>query len=59
MEVSSTSGQRKGAVPVPPSRPFPAPYADDFDAYPVDAEARLCKTFSRNWRRFRLPLSVR
>jgi galactosylceramidase len=39
--ISSLIGQSKGSfdMPIPPSAPFPFPYADDFDSYSVDAEA--------------------
>ena len=40
--VSTVSGARKGAPasPIPPSAPFPMPYADDFASYPEDVYAR-------------------
>jgi hypothetical protein len=30
--LSTTTGQQKGAPPVPPEKPFPLPYQDDFEA---------------------------
>ena len=40
--VSSTTGQQKGGfeIPIPPGAPFPFPYADDFNSYSVDNEAK-------------------
>ena len=39
--ISSLTGQSKGsfALPIPPSAPFPFPYADNFNNYTIDAEA--------------------
>ncbi len=35
------NGQTKGSVTIPPAAPFPLQVSDDFDSYPVDAEARF------------------
>ena len=43
--LSTTIGQKKGSFssPPPPSRPFPFPYKDDFQSYPIGG---LAKYFS-------------
>jgi galactosylceramidase len=41
--LTTTTGQRKGAAPVPPDAPFPLPYADDFES---GKPGRLPKYFS-------------
>jgi galactosylceramidase len=41
--LSTTTGQQKGTPPVPPPRPFPMPYREDFEAY---APGSMPKYFS-------------
>jgi galactosylceramidase len=40
---TTTTGQKKGApdTPIPPSTPFPLPYADDFEGYAANQTPRL------------------
>lgn len=37
----SAGGHGSPAVPIPPSAPFPLPYADDFSGYAYDAQVRV------------------
>ena len=49
--VSSVAGAAKGApaAPIPPSAPFPFPYADDFSGYAEDALARYWADQFGSW----------
>jgi galactosylceramidase len=38
--LTTTTGQRKGAHPVPPATPFPFPYSDGFDSSPAGSLPR-------------------
>jgi galactosylceramidase len=38
--LTTTAGQRKGAAQPPPPAEFPCPYADDFESYAADQQAR-------------------
>jgi hypothetical protein len=43
---TTTTGQQKGEPPVPPQKPFPFPYRDDFENYPPAAPAKYLAAMS-------------
>jgi galactosylceramidase len=43
---TTTTGQRKGEPPIPPQRPFPMPYKDDFEDAPPAAEGKYFAAMS-------------
>jgi hypothetical protein len=44
--LTTTEGQSKGTTAIPPARPFPVPYRDDFEAYPPGTTAKyLCDMY--------------
>jgi galactosylceramidase len=45
----STINGTKGTYEAPPSTPFPLPYEDDFDEYPVSSEAAFFSDQSGSW----------
>jgi hypothetical protein len=43
--LTTTSGQHKGATMIPPARPTPLPYKDDFESYTVGATPKYLSDF--------------
>ena len=43
--LTTTDGQRKGVTDIPPARPFPLPYRDEFDGYRAGATPKYLFDF--------------
>ena len=43
--LTTTDGQQKGAATIPPARPMPLPYKEDFESYAVGATPKYLSDF--------------